>query len=88
MCKWKLFTSHNPFSNPRRSLTIFSDNPGRGRGGGGYFLVKGQWGCAAGWAGSHFHNWIDYNGVTILEELLEWGRTFSAFGRFAAKSNY
>ena len=28
--------------------------------------------------GSHFHNWIDYNGVTF--ELLEWGRTFSGWG--------
>ena len=25
--------------------------------------------------GSHFHNWIDYNGVTFLVELLEWGST-------------
>ena len=31
------------------------------------------------WMGSHFHYWIDYNGVTFLEELLEWGRTFSGF---------
>ena len=31
------------------------------------------------WMGSHFHNWIDYNGVTFLVELLEWGRTFSRF---------
>ena len=29
--------------------------------------------------GSHFHNWTDYNGVTFLVELLEWGRTFSGF---------
>ena len=29
------------------------------------------------WMGSHFHNWIDYNGVTFLVELLKWGRTFS-----------
>ena len=43
---------------------------------GGYFPVKGYWGCTAGW-GSHFHNWIDYNGVIFLVELLEWGRTFS-----------
>ena len=26
------------------------------------------------WMGSHFHNWIDCNGVTFLVELLEWGR--------------
>ena len=25
------------------------------------------------WMGSHFHNWTDYNGVTFLVELLEWG---------------
>ena len=29
--------------------------------------------------GSHFHNWTDYNGVTFLVELLEWGRKFSGF---------
>ena len=33
------------------------------------------------WMGSHFHDWIDYNGVTFLVELLEWGRTFSGFLR-------
>ena len=31
------------------------------------------------WMGSHFHNWIDYNGVTFLVELLEWGHTFWDF---------
>ena len=31
------------------------------------------------WMGSHFHDWIDYNGVTILVQLLEWDRTFSGF---------
>ena len=29
--------------------------------------------------GSHFHNWIEYNGVAFPIELLEWGRTFSDF---------
>ena len=29
------------------------------------------------WMGSHFHDWIDFNGVTFSIELLEWGRTFS-----------
>ena len=28
---------------------------------------------------SHFHNWTDYNGVTFLVELLEWGRKFLGF---------
>ena len=32
-----------------------------------------------GWMGPHFHNWIGYNGLTFLVELLEWGRTFSGF---------
>ena len=31
------------------------------------------------WMGSHFHNWVDYNGVTFLVELVEWGRKFSGF---------
>ena len=30
--------------------------------------------------GSHFYDWIDYNGVTFSIEILEWGRTFSYFG--------
>ena len=30
--------------------------------------------------GSHFHDWIDYNGVAFSIELLEWERTFSDFG--------
>ena len=32
------------------------------------------------WMGSHFHDWIDDNGVAFSIELLEWGRTFSDFG--------
>ena len=31
------------------------------------------------WMGSHFHDWIDYNGVAFSIELLQWGRTFSEF---------
>ena len=27
--------------------------------------------------GSHFHNWTDYNGVTFLVKLLQWGRIFT-----------
>ena len=30
--------------------------------------------------GSHFYDWIDYNGVTFSIEILEWGRTFRIFG--------
>ena len=32
------------------------------------------------WMGSHFHDWIDYNGVAFSIELLEWGHIFSGFG--------
>ena len=29
--------------------------------------------------GSHFDDWVDYNGVAFLIELLQWGRTFLDF---------
>ena len=32
------------------------------------------------WMGSHFHDWIDYNGLVFSIELLEWGCIFSGFG--------
>ena len=32
-----------------------------------------------GWMGTHFHDWIDYNGLAFSIELPEWGRTFSDF---------
>ena len=32
------------------------------------------------WMGSHFHDWIDCNGVAFSTELLQWGRIFSGFG--------
>ena len=28
---------------------------------------------------SHFHDWIDNNGVAFSTELLEWGHRFSDF---------
>ena len=31
------------------------------------------------WMGSHFHDWVGYNGVAFSIELLEWGRPFSDF---------
>ena len=31
------------------------------------------------WMESHFHDWIDHNGVAFPIELLEWGSTFSDF---------
>ena len=47
--------------------------------GGGVLPRKRLLGMCRPWMASHFHNWVDYNGVTILAELLEWGRTFSGF---------
>ena len=44
--------------------------------GGGVLPYKRLMGMCR-WMGSHFHDWIDYNAVTFLVELLEWGRTFS-----------
>ena len=48
----------------------------RTRGGGGATSYKKLMGMCR-WMGSHFHDWIDFNGVTFLAELPEWGRTFS-----------
>ena len=48
------------------------------RGGGGVLPCKRLLGMCR-WMGSRFQGWIDYNGVTILVELLEWDRTFSGF---------
>ena len=31
------------------------------------------------WMGSHFHDWIDFNGVAYSIELLEWAHIFSDF---------
>ena len=31
------------------------------------------------WMGSHFHDWVIYNGVSFSVELLKRGRTFSDF---------
>ena len=40
-----------------------------------YERLKGM--CC--WMGSHFHDWIEYDGAAFSAELLEWGRTFSDF---------
>ena len=34
------------------------------------------------WMGSHFHDWIDYNGVAFSTELLEWAHTLDFFLEF------
>ena len=40
------------------------------------------------WMGSHFHDWIDYNGVAFSMELLEWALTFSDFWDKKVQSSY
>ena len=40
------------------------------------------------WMGSHFHNWINYNGVAFSIELVEWGRTFCIFWGKAVLHNF
>ena len=47
--------------------------------GGGAVLPYNRvmWMCR--WMESHFHVWIDYNGVAFSIELIEWGSTFSDF---------
>ena len=49
----------------------------RRRGGGVLPYKRLMWMCR--WIGSHFHDWMDYNGVAFSKELLEWGHTFSDF---------
>ena len=45
---------------------------GGGEGGGGILAYKRLMGMFR-WMGSHFHDWIDYNGVVFSIELLESG---------------
>ena len=55
-------------------------SPGRGGGGGrGVDLPSDRLMRMCRWIGSHYHDWIDYNGVTSSIDLLEEGRTFSGF---------
>ena len=49
------------------------------RGGGGGLLPYKRLMGVCHWMGSHFHEWIDYNGLAFSRELLEWGRAFSDF---------
>ena len=53
---------------------LFSVTPGEG----GILPYKRQMGMSR-WMGSHFHDWIDFNGVAFSIESLEWGRIFSDF---------
>ena len=60
----------------RHALTAV---PGGGGGGGGGALPSNRLMGMCRWMGSHFHDWIDYNGVAFSRELLEWGRIFLGF---------
>ena len=59
---------------PQR-LSIIATIPG-----GGEVLPSDRLMGMCRWMGSHFHRWIDYNGVAVLLELLGWNRTFLGFG--------
>ena len=48
------------------------------RPGGGHFLIRGEWGCAAGW-GHIFTTGVTIMGLQFSIKLLVWGRTFSDF---------
>ena len=48
------------------------------QGPGGLLPYKRLMGMCSG-MGSHFHDWIDYNGVAFSIELLKWGRSFPDF---------
>ena len=60
-------------------IEIEPNCPGAGSGGGGGVLPYKRLIGMCHWMGSHFHDWIDYNGVAFSIELLEWGRKFSDF---------
>ena len=81
-CKLKIPLPPHHFSNgPSLNAQYIWRRRGRRRiesPGGGVLPYKRLLGMCR-WMGSHFHDWIDYNGVAFLVELLEWGRTFSGF---------
>ena len=68
----------NPLNHPPRSAPaqqVLLVHPG-----GGGALPSNRLMGMCRWMGSHFHGWIDYNGVAFSIELLEWGCIFSGFG--------
>ena len=62
-----------------------SDGSKKSRSGGGVLPRKRLMGMCC-WMGSHFHDWIDNNGIALSTELLEWARTFSDF--WSEKASY
>ena len=59
-------------------IEIEPNCPGAGRGGVWVLPFKSLIGMCH-WMGSHFHDWIDYNGLAFSIDLLEWGCKFSDF---------
>ena len=62
-----------------QSLTILCSVAGISHSRGGGILPYKRLMGMHRWMGSHFHLWIDYNGVAFSMESLEWRRTFSGF---------
>ena len=75
-----IFSTEEYFYYRRESndRNVLSQSAGIGHSGGEVLPYKRLMGMRR-WMGSHFHVWIDYNGVAFSMELLEWGRTFSDF---------
>ena len=68
--------SNNDAKNKISDLHLGLD-PGGGGGGG---IPSNRLMGMCRWMGSHFHDWIDYNGVAFSTELLEWVAYFWDFG--------
>ena len=59
------------------TLAPLGNSPGGGGGRGALPSNRLMGMCR--WVGSHFQDWIDYNGVAFSVELREWGSIFSGF---------
>ena len=70
------FTTAGFHVYPERALAKQEHDPGGG--GGGTPLQEANRNVPLD-AGSHFHDWIRYNGVAFSIDLLEWGRKFFGF---------
>ena len=70
-----LFFYYAPIEKPATQATGFCLFGKKSTGGTSLQVANGM--CR--WMGSHFHDWIGYNGVALSTELLEWGHTFSDF---------
>ena len=67
-------------SFPHSVNSLKKTNTREYRGGGGLSSSSYRLMGIYRWMGSHFYSLIDYYGVAVSTELLEWDRTFSGFG--------